>query len=81
MHSPDEWQQSPRIRMPRRWWTRLTLGGARPGGCSPPLPGRTTVRRRPGSEPHRNDISNIADAGITGGCAPGLYCPSTGRDP
>jgi len=29
----------------------------------------------PASSPHHNDVNALARAGITGGCAPGLYCP------
>jgi hypothetical protein len=29
----------------------------------------------PDTNPFRNQISNIADAGITSGCAPGKFCP------
>lgn len=30
----------------------------------------------PGTSPHHDDVSRIAGAGITGGCAPGVYCPA-----
>lgn len=30
----------------------------------------------PTASPHHDDISAISSAGITGGCAPGLYCPA-----
>ena len=77
MHSPVEERRSRRIRMPHRWWTRLTLGGLVLAALLAPAAwANHQFADVPAASPHHNDISNIADAGITGGCAAGLYCPS-----
>ena len=77
MHSPDDERRSRRIRMPRRWWTRLTLGGLVLAALLAPAAwANHQFVDVPAASPHHADISNIADAGITGGCGPGLYCPS-----
>ena len=77
MHSPDNEGRSRRIRMPRRWWSRLVLGGIVLAALLAPAAwANHQFSDVPAASPHHADISNIADAGITGGCAPGLYCPS-----
>jgi hypothetical protein len=77
MHSPETEGRSRRVRMPRRWWSRLVLGGIVLAALLAPAAWAShQFSDVPNSSPHHNDISAIAGAGITGGCAPGLYCPS-----
>lgn len=69
-------ERSLRIRLPRRWWTRAAVACAVIAVIAVPAAWAghqfTDV---PNSNPHHADISAIALAGITTGCAPSLYCP------
>jgi hypothetical protein len=77
MHSPENEGRSRRIRMPRRWWSRLVLGGVVLAALLAPAAwANHQFSDVPAASPHHADISAIASVGITGGCAPGLYCPS-----
>ncbi len=65
-----------RIPMPRRWWTRLLVAGSALAVIVAPAAwANHQFTDVPTASPHHADISAIASVGITGGCAPGLYCP------
>jgi hypothetical protein len=77
MHSPETEGRSRRVRMPRRWWSRLLLGGIVLAALLAPAAwANHQFSDVPTASPHHADISAIASVGITGGCAPGLYCPT-----
>ena len=76
MHNPDEPRQTRRLRLPRRRSTRfLLVAGVVVAALAPAAWANHQFADVPTSSPHHNDISTIANAGITGGCAPSLYCP------
>jgi len=69
-------RRSRRLRFPRRWSARLALVAALLAALAVPAAWAShQYSDVPNSNPHHDDISAIAGAGITGGCAPGLYCP------
>lgn len=76
MDTSTEGRSTRRLRFPRRWWTRALLAGAVLAALAAPAAWAThTFGDVPTASPHHTDVTNVADAGITSGCAPGLYCP------
>lgn len=64
------------LRLPRTWRTRVLLTLALAGMVAVPLGVAShQFGDVPNSSPHHDDISAIRGAGITTGCATGLYCP------
>jgi len=77
MDTSTKGRSTRRIRWPRRWWTRATVVAAVIAAIAAPAAwANHTFSDVPASSPHHTDVTNIADAGITGGCATGLYCPA-----
>ena len=78
MHDADEIRRPRRIRFPRRRSTRFLLlaGVIAIAALAPAAWANHQFTDVPTASPHHNDISTIARAGITGGCGPGLYCPT-----
>lgn len=77
MNDPDETQQARRRRLPRRRSTRLFLvAGALAIALVPAAWASHQFTDVPTASPHHDDISTIARVGVTGGCGPGLYCPT-----
>lgn len=65
-----------RIPLPRRWVLAASLVVAAFVTVAVPVAWATDVFADvPFASPHHDDINSMAEAGITGGCAPGLYCP------
>lgn len=76
METSSQDQQTRRIRMPRRWWTRALLVTTVVAAVAAPAAwANHQFSDVPNSNPHHNDISTIATAGITTGCGAGIYCP------
>lgn len=75
MHDLD---QRARPRRPRRRWVLgAALAVVALVTVAVPVAWATNVFSDvPTSSPHHDDINTIARVGVTGGCAPGLYCPS-----
>lgn len=77
MHIPEQEHRLRRVRMPKRWWARFAVVGAVVAAVAAPAAlANHLFSDVPTSSAHHNDISAIAGAGITAGCAPGLYCPA-----
>jgi hypothetical protein len=77
MDTSTESRPARRIRLPRRWWTRSLLAvAALAVVVAPAAWANHQFSDVPAASPHHDDISAIASVGITGGCAPGLYCPT-----
>jgi len=77
MHNPDEPRQARRRRLPRRRSTRLFLvAGALAIALVPAAWANDQFTDVSPASPHHDDISTIARVGVTGGCGPGLYCPT-----
>jgi len=77
MEVPDSERRTRRMRLPRRWWARLAVAAVVVGAIGVPVAwAGHTFSDVPDSSPHHDDVSALAGAGITGGCAPGLYCPT-----
>ena len=77
MHDPDEsrrrrWIRFPRGRVPRF----LLVAGVAIAALAPAAWANHQFTDVPTASPHHADISTIARAGVTGGCGPGLYCPT-----
>ena len=77
MNDPDGTRQARHRRLPRRRSTRLFLvAGALAIALVPAAWANHQFTDVPTASPHHNDISTIARVGVTGGCGPGLYCPT-----
>jgi hypothetical protein len=77
MHHHDEARRPRRIRLPRRRLTRLVLvAGVAIAALAPAAWANHQFTDVPTASPHHDDISTIGRVGITGGCGPGLYCPT-----
>jgi len=77
MHHPDEDRPRRRIRPPRRRATRfLLVAGVALAALAPAAWANHQFTDVPTASPHHDDISTIGRVGITGGCGPGLYCPT-----
>ena len=77
MNDPDGTRQARHRRLPRRRSTRLFLvAGALAIALVPAAWASHQFTDVPTASPHHDDISTIARASITGGCGPGLYCPT-----
>jgi hypothetical protein len=77
METSSQDRRTRRIHMPRRWWTRaLLVASVFALLVAPAAWANHLFSDVPAASPHHTAISNIAGAGITGGCAPGLYCPA-----
>ncbi len=77
MQDPARTRRKLGIRLPRRRSTRLLAGAVVLAALFAP----TTLANHlftdvPAASPHHNDVTIINRAGITGGCGPGLYCPT-----
>ena len=76
METSSEDRRTRRIHMPRRWWTRALLVTSVVAVLVVPAAwANHQFSDVPTASPHHASVSSLATAGITGGCAPGLYCP------
>ena len=77
MLDSDQVRHQRRIRLPRRRLTRfLLVAGVAIAALAPAAWATHQFADVPTSSPHHDDISTIARASVTGGCGPGLYCPT-----
>lgn len=77
MHNPDEPRQTRRLRFPRRRITWFLLAvGVVTVALVPAALANHLFSDVPAASPHHGAVSALAGAGITAGCAPGLYCPA-----
>ncbi len=61
----------------RRYRRKLAIAGAALAALALAVPAAWAVFSDvPPSSPHYNDVNAIQGAGISGGCAPDLYCPA-----
>ena len=77
MLDSDQVRHQRRIRLPRRRLTRfLLVAGVAIAALAPAAWANHQFADVPTGSPHHDDISTIGRVGITGGCGPGLYCPT-----
>jgi hypothetical protein len=78
METSSEDRRTRRIRMPQRWWTRaLLVSSVFAVLVAPAAWANHQFSDVPAASPHHAAVSALFGARITGGCAPGLYCPAS----